>query len=128
MREAGKEICTNAPENDRKIFFNQEKQHHLDKYFLDSANKIHYFYENGALDDKGNLLVDKSCALNKVYENFIVQFRKESIIDWWRPLYSSVDKTKIIAWNHRKINKNFIFSFATDKHFFSNITLTKIQN
>lgn len=67
LREAGLELCKNAPENDRKVFNSENKSSHLkDKYFLDSSNKIHYFYESGALDQHGNLLVDKSVALNKV--------------------------------------------------------------
>lgn len=67
LREAGLELCKNAPENDRKVFNTENKSSHLkDKYFLDSSNKIHYFYENGALDADGNLLVDKSISLNKV--------------------------------------------------------------
>lgn len=67
LSEAGLELCKNAPENDRKVFNTENKSSHLkDKYFLDSSNKIHYFYENGALDQHGNLLVDKSVSLNKV--------------------------------------------------------------
>lgn len=67
LREAGLELCKNAPENDRKVFNTENKSSHLkEKYFLDSSNKIHYFYENGALDQNGNLLVDKSVSLNKV--------------------------------------------------------------
>ncbi|XP_055324894.1 phytanoyl-CoA dioxygenase domain-containing protein 1 homolog [Sitodiplosis mosellana] len=67
LHEAGLELCKNAPENDRAVFNTENKSSHLkDKYFLNSANKIHYFYENGALDDQGNLLVNKSVSLNKV--------------------------------------------------------------
>lgn len=67
LREAGLELCKNAPENDRVVFNSENKSSHLkDTYFLDSSNKIHYFYETGALDAHGNLLVDKTVALNKV--------------------------------------------------------------
>lgn len=64
LREAGLELCKNAPENDRKIF--QMGKHTKENYFLESASKIGYFYEKDALDDNGNLLVDKSVSLNKV--------------------------------------------------------------
>lgn len=64
LKTAGLELCKNAPEKDRKVFHGSK--HMKENYFLESANKIHYFYENGALDDNGNLLVDKSVSLNKV--------------------------------------------------------------
>jgi len=37
-----------------------------DDYFIESADKISFFYEKAALDDDGRLLVDYSLALNKV--------------------------------------------------------------
>lgn len=37
-----------------------------DKYFLESGNKIYFFYEADALDESGNLRVEKTKALNKV--------------------------------------------------------------
>lgn len=64
MRKAGLELCMNAPESDRKVF--SEDAHLKENYFIESANKIHYFYENGALDANGNLIVDKMQSLNKV--------------------------------------------------------------
>lgn len=68
LREAGLDLCKNAPENDRITFANaKSKSSHLNNtYFLNSSNKIHYFYESNALDANGNLLVDKSVSLNKV--------------------------------------------------------------
>lgn len=70
MREAGLELCKNAPESDRKVFdavTNRITEAHMkETYFIESANKIHYFYENGALDANGNLIVDKMQSLNKV--------------------------------------------------------------
>lgn len=70
LRLAGLKLSENAPETDRKTFHastNESNRAHLkDNYFLDSATKIHYFYENGALDANGNLLVEQHKALNKV--------------------------------------------------------------
>ncbi|CAG2055324.1 unnamed protein product [Timema podura] len=37
-----------------------------DKYFLDSADKVSYFFEASALNEKGELLVEPQVALNKV--------------------------------------------------------------
>lgn len=36
------------------------------KYFLDSADRISYFFEEDALDDGGNLKVSKDVCLNKI--------------------------------------------------------------
>lgn len=36
------------------------------KYFLNSGEKVSYFFENSALDDQGDLLVPQEIALNKV--------------------------------------------------------------
>lgn len=71
LRNAGLELCTLAPESERKIFRADSsaasKLHLKDNYFLDSSNKISFFYEDGALDENGNLLVDRYAALNKVH-------------------------------------------------------------
>lgn len=37
-----------------------------DKYFLDSSDKISYFFEGGALGPKGELLVEPEKSLNKI--------------------------------------------------------------
>lgn len=62
LRAEGLRVCSDAPEKDRKVF----GAHSREQYFLDSATKLHYFYENEALDKDGNLLVDKMVSINKV--------------------------------------------------------------
>ncbi|KAA8916301.1 hypothetical protein TRICI_001583 [Trichomonascus ciferrii] len=42
------------------------EDHVGDDYFLDSSDKISYFFEEGAIDKDGNLLKEKSKAVNKV--------------------------------------------------------------
>lgn len=37
-----------------------------DKYFLDSSDKVSYFFEGGAVDENGELLVEPKIALNKM--------------------------------------------------------------
>lgn len=68
--EAGQKLCIDAPKEDRKIFSadRQEKKsaQNREEYFLNSSDKIRYFFEDGALDDNGELLVDPLIALNKV--------------------------------------------------------------
>jgi hypothetical protein len=41
-------------------------QHVKDQYFLDSANNISFFYEEGALDADGALVIPKERAINKI--------------------------------------------------------------
>lgn len=49
-----------------------------EKYFVESSNKVHYFFENGALDESGNLKVDPSIALNKVSDCKMIWFSSTS--------------------------------------------------
>ncbi|KAI9473626.1 MAG: phytanoyl-CoA dioxygenase [Benjaminiella poitrasii] len=42
------------------------QQHVGDDYFLTSGNKIHFFFEEGAFDDHGQLKVSKERAINKI--------------------------------------------------------------
>lgn len=70
LRNAGLDLCTAAPESERKVFCgnrtDSSRAHLKDTYFLDSSNKISFFYEQDALDTNGDLLVDRYAALNKV--------------------------------------------------------------
>ncbi len=51
------------------VFSTTAHTHAQDDYFLSSGDKIRYFFEDGALDPDGNLLVDRSVAINKVGHN-----------------------------------------------------------
>ncbi|KAI8071689.1 hypothetical protein BC940DRAFT_293441 [Gongronella butleri] len=44
----------------------ENKAHIGDDYFLDSGDKVRYFFEEGAFDDKGNLIKPKERAINKI--------------------------------------------------------------
>lgn len=46
--------------------FSTTTQNYRNDYFINSADKIGYFFEEDALNDKGELLVDKQRSLNKV--------------------------------------------------------------
>ncbi len=54
------------PEGVRTIFSTDDQSHARDDYFLTSGDTIRYFFEDGVLDDEGNLLVDKHQSLNKI--------------------------------------------------------------
>lgn len=68
--EAGQKLCYDAPQENRRVFIAKaqakEQAQDRDDYFLNSSNKISYFFEEGALDADRNLLVDPLVALNKV--------------------------------------------------------------
>ncbi|KHN88726.1 Phytanoyl-CoA dioxygenase domain-containing protein 1 -like protein [Toxocara canis] len=57
----------NPREHPRSVFTTYDQQKHAtDIYFLESSDKIRFFYEEGAFDAEGHLVVPKELALNKV--------------------------------------------------------------
>ncbi|KAI8850638.1 hypothetical protein BC829DRAFT_427363 [Chytridium lagenaria] len=55
------------PANHPKTKFSTSRDDHVgDDYFLNSGDKIRYFFEEGALDKNGQLLVPKDRSINKI--------------------------------------------------------------
>ncbi|KAF6201687.1 hypothetical protein GE061_004082 [Apolygus lucorum] len=67
LRKAGVSLAENIPPEEQKVVFSTKQTNQYNgSYFLESGDKIRYFYETEALDDKGNLKTDAAQALNKV--------------------------------------------------------------
>lgn len=50
----------------KTVFSTKTNQHVKNDYFLDSGNKIRFFLEEEALNEEGELLVEKDKAINKI--------------------------------------------------------------
>lgn len=67
LKEAGLELTRSIPKDEQKtIFSSTDSQQAKDKYFLESGDKIRYFYEKDALNEDGELKVKPELSLNKV--------------------------------------------------------------
>lgn len=65
---AGRALSMDAPQEGRKVFstINAAGAQNKENYFIESGDKVRYFFEENALGEKGELLVDPTLALNKV--------------------------------------------------------------
>lgn len=50
----------------RSVFSTRDRDRGRDRYFMDSAEAVHCFLEEDALDDEGRLRCEKSRAINKI--------------------------------------------------------------
>ena len=65
--ERSHKLLQEANLQDHKTIFNTKNHSHsADEYFLDSGDKIRYFFEDGVFDKYGNLCINKELAINKI--------------------------------------------------------------
>lgn len=75
------------PSTVRSIFTTNEQVRHTDQYFIDSANKISFFFEEEAFDESGALKQDLSLSINKVGHGLHTQddlFSAFSLASVWK--------------------------------------------
>ncbi|MCJ8299064.1 MAG: phytanoyl-CoA dioxygenase family protein, partial [Pseudomonadales bacterium] len=60
------QIVEDFSPSDISIFSTSEQQRNADDYFLSSGDKIRCFFEQEAVSASGEILVDKSLAINKL--------------------------------------------------------------
>ncbi|MEQ9812850.1 MAG: phytanoyl-CoA dioxygenase family protein [Azospirillaceae bacterium] len=66
IAEAERLIDGFDPGSVRSIFSTTQQTELTDAYFLDSGDRIGFFFEEGAFDQRGELIVDKHLAINKI--------------------------------------------------------------
>jgi len=54
------------PHDEKTIFSTHDQQHAKHQYFLDSSDKIHFFFEQHAFNTNGELIKEKSFSINKI--------------------------------------------------------------
>lgn len=66
LMERGKKLIEDFnPEGIKTIFSTKDQRQARNRYFLDSGNKIHFFFEESAVDAQGELKFEKSLCINK---------------------------------------------------------------
>jgi phytanoyl-CoA hydroxylase len=62
-------LCSFSPPPTASVFTTEEQERTADSYFLTSGEHIRFFFEKGALDADGRLVVPKEVGVNKIGHN-----------------------------------------------------------
>ena len=63
---ANKLVSEFDPKSVQSVFDTNKQEHIDDRYFLESGEKIRFFFEDKAFDKKGNLIYEKKFVINKI--------------------------------------------------------------
>ena len=67
LRQRAEKLINNFDSNSHKSIFNTKNQDQVsDDYFINSGDKIRFFFEEGAFDNKGNLTNSIELLINKI--------------------------------------------------------------
>lgn len=66
MQRAGELIDNFEPDEVKTIFSAKHQSHAKNRYFLDSGDKIHFFFEENAFSHDGELITSTRHAINKI--------------------------------------------------------------
>ena len=62
-------LASFSPPEKASVFTSEEQERTADEYFLGSGEHIRFFFEKGALDAGGRLVVPKEVGVNKIDHN-----------------------------------------------------------
>ena len=82
MKSRAEEIVRDFNPTTISIFSTKDQSNKTDEYFLESADKVHCFFEQGAFDEQGVLKKSKELSINKIghaLHDLVPEFR-----DWTR--------------------------------------------
>ncbi|KAG7669490.1 hypothetical protein Ndes2526B_g05825 [Nannochloris sp. 'desiccata'] len=66
LQKSGRDLLENFDPQSISIFSTKNQTKKTDQHFLDSANNVSFFFEEGAFDKDGNLLRPKNLSINKI--------------------------------------------------------------